>query len=58
MRSVQGALTKVSGVTKADVSLEKEEAVVTFDDRKTNAEALIKAVKQAGYPSRIKGPPK
>ena len=44
----------MNGVTKADVSLEKREAVVTFDDAKTNVEALLKATKDAGYPSTLK----
>jgi len=52
--SVTRSLTKVEGVTKADVSLEKAEAVVTFDDAKTNVEALLKATKDAGYPSTLK----
>jgi periplasmic mercuric ion binding protein len=51
--SVKRSLTKVNGVTKADVSLEKAEAVVTFDDAKTNVEALFKATKDAGYPSTL-----
>jgi mercuric ion binding protein len=47
-------LTKVDGVSKADVSLEKAEAVVTFDDTKTGVEALLKATGAAGYPSTLK----
>jgi len=53
--SVTRSLNKVSGVIRADVSLEKAEAVVTFDDAKTNVEALLKATKGAGYPSTLKG---
>ncbi|MFO6055146.1 mercury resistance system periplasmic binding protein MerP, partial [Pseudomonas aeruginosa] len=41
--TVKKALTKVDGVQKAEVSYEKREAVVTFDDAKTNADALTKA---------------
>jgi len=52
--SVKRSLTKLSGVTKADVSLEKGEAVVTFDDAKTNVEALTKATEIAGFPSKLK----
>lgn len=55
MTSVQRSLTKVNGVIKADVSLEKAESVVTFDDAKTNVGALLKATKSAGYPSTLKG---
>lgn len=51
---MQRSLTRINGVTKADVSLEKAEAVVTFDDTKTNVEALRKATKGAGYPSALK----
>jgi mercuric ion binding protein len=52
--SVKRSLTKIDGVTKADVSLEKAEAVVTFDHTKTNVESLLKATKDAGYPSTLK----
>lgn len=52
--TVKKALTKVDGVQKAEVSYEKREAVVTFDDAKTNADALTKATANAGYPSSIK----
>jgi periplasmic mercuric ion binding protein len=52
--SVRRSLTKVGGVSKADVSLERGEAVVTFDDTKTGIEALLKATKAAGYPSTLK----
>lgn len=52
--SVQRSLTKIDGVTKADVSLERAEAVVTFDDAKTNVDTLLKATKNAGYPSTLK----
>ncbi|MGH8701087.1 MAG: cation transporter [Burkholderiales bacterium] len=54
MTSVKRSLTKVNGVTKADVSLEKAEAVVTYDDAKTGTDALLKATKDAGYPSTLK----
>ena len=53
--SVKRSLTKVNGVSKADVSLDKAEAVVTFEDTKTNIEALRKATADAGYPSTVKG---
>jgi mercuric ion binding protein len=51
---VARSLSRVNGVSKADVSLEKAEAVVTFDDARTSVEVLIKATKAAGYPSRLK----
>jgi len=52
--TVKMALTKVEGVSKADVDFDKKEAVVTFDDAKTNAAALVKATTDAGYPSVVK----
>ena len=55
MTSVKRLLTKVNGVIQADVSLERAEAVVTFDDAKTSVAALTKATADAGYPSSLKG---
>lgn len=54
MISVKRSLTRLDGVTKADVSLQKREAMVTYDDAKTNVEALLKATKDAGFPSTLK----
>ncbi len=53
--TVKKALTKVSGVNKTEVSLERREAKVSFDDAKTNVEALTRATKEAGYPSTLVG---
>jgi len=36
------------------VQFEQREARVTFDDSKTNAQALTKATADAGYPSSVK----
>lgn len=52
--TVKKALIKVDGVQKAEVSYEKREAVVTFDDAKTSAEALTKATENAGYRATVK----
>src|SRR5215469_3218622 len=49
--TVKKALQKVPGVSKVDVSYEKKQAVVTFDDAKTNLGSLVKATTDAGYPS-------
>jgi mercuric ion binding protein len=51
--TVKLALTKVEGVSKAAVDFDKKEAVVTFDDGRTNVTALIKATTDAGYPSAV-----
>ena len=52
--TVKKALTRVDGLSKAEVSYEKREAIVSFDDAKTNVQALIKATENAGYPSFAK----
>jgi len=52
---VRKALEKVPGVSKATASLEKKEAVVTYDDTKTKVENLLDATFEAGYPSTVKG---
>ncbi|HEY3326675.1 MAG TPA: mercury resistance system periplasmic binding protein MerP [Novimethylophilus sp.] len=49
--TVKKALTKVEGVTKTEVSFEKREAIVIFDDTRTSVEVLIHATQNAGYPS-------
>jgi mercuric ion binding protein len=53
--TVKKALTKVSGVSKVDVNLDRREARVTFDDAKANVEALTRATQDAGYPSTLVG---
>lgn len=52
--TVKKALTKVDGVSKAEVSYETREAVVTFDDTKTSVQKLAKASADAGYPAAVK----
>ncbi len=52
--TVKKALTKVDGVNQARVDFDKKEAVVTFDDAKTDVAALIEATTDAGYPSTAK----
>ena len=52
--TVKHALSKVEGVSKTVVSFDKRQAVVTFDDAKTNVQKLTKATEVAGYPSSLK----
>ena len=52
--TVKKALSKVEGVGKIQVSLEKHEAVVAFDDTKTSIAKLTEATEMAGYPSSLK----
>ena len=51
--TIKKALNKVEGVENIEVNLEKKEALVTFDDAKTNVQALLEATKNAGYPSVV-----
>lgn len=40
--------------TKVEVSSEKREAKVNFDDTKANVQTLTKATENAGYPASVK----
>jgi len=51
--TVRKALEKVPGVSKIEVRYEKKQVLVTFDDAKTNTDALVKATADAGYPSQV-----
>jgi mercuric ion binding protein len=50
--TVKKALEKIPGVSKVEVRFEKKQVLVTFDDAKTNTDALVKATTNAGYPSQ------
>lgn len=52
--TVKKSLLAVPGVTNVAVSAEDKTAVVTFDDSKTQVDALVKATTNAGYPSSPK----
>lgn len=54
VHTVKRALTKIDGVSKAEVSLDKKEATVMFDNMKINVDALRKATADAGFPSSVK----
>ena len=53
--TVKKALSKVPGVLQANVSFDKRQAIVRFDDAKTNVGALTESTKNAGYPSTVVG---
>lgn len=53
--TVKVALSKTPGVEKAEVSYEKRQARVVFDDAKTSVTALTRATTNAGYPSTVIG---
>ena len=52
--TVKKAWSKADGVQQVKTSLEKREAVVTFDDQKTSVEKLSLASANAGYPATLK----
>ncbi len=47
--SVKSALTKVKGVKSADVSYEKAQAIVVYDDTQTNEQQLREAINKTGF---------
>lgn len=49
VKNVTGILQGVDGVARADVSLEANNATVSFDPAKTNPAALIEAVEDGGF---------
>ena len=49
VKSVTRLLEGVEGVEKEEVSLENKNAVITFDESKTDTDALIDAVEDGGY---------
>ena len=52
--TVKQAISKVDGVNKVNVSFDKREAVVSFDDAKASVPKLTQATENAGYPSSVK----
>lgn len=52
--AVKKALSRVDGVTAVEVSFEKKEAMVSFDDAKANTQALVQATENAGFTSTVK----
>jgi copper chaperone len=49
VRSVTNVLTALDGVSKAEVSLDKRNAVVDFDPGKVGVEQLKRSVVEAGF---------
>ncbi|WP_440453672.1 mercury resistance system periplasmic binding protein MerP [Psychrobacter sp. ASPA161_9] len=52
--TVTHSLKKVDGVKKTEVTYRTKSAVIIYDDTKTNAEILMKATTNAGYPSTLR----
>jgi mercuric ion binding protein len=51
---VKRALSRIDGVHKVEMNPTALLAVVTFDDTRTNPEALVDVTGIAGYPANIK----
>jgi periplasmic mercuric ion binding protein len=49
---VKSSMAAVPGVAKVEVSFQAKTATVTFDDTKTNPNAIATASLNAGYPAR------
>ena len=52
--TVKKSLEKINGVNSADVDYKTKQAVVRFEDTKTDTKALTTATTNAGYPSTVK----
>lgn len=54
-RAVKKSLEKTAGVQKAAVSYKNGEgkAIVEYDEKKTDTEALIRAIEKAGYKASV-----
>jgi copper ion binding protein len=49
VRHVEQALNKLSGISKLEVNLGKNEALVEYDSTLITSEAMATALKDAGY---------
>jgi mercuric ion binding protein len=52
--TVRTALKRVPGVETVGIDEAQKQVTVTYDDSKTNVQALTQATKDAGYPSSVK----
>jgi copper chaperone CopZ len=49
----QMTLSKIDGVSDAEVDFAKETARVVYDDEKTSPEDFVRAVEEAGYQASV-----
>lgn len=49
VKSISNALNQITGVQQAHVSLEQNNATITFDDTRTDERALKQAIEDAGF---------
>ena len=53
VNAVTESLTELDGVSKVNVSLEKESAEVEFDESKINVDKMIEAIKELEYEASV-----
>ena len=53
VNAVTESLTELEGISKVNVSLEKESAEVEFDESKINADKMIEAIKKLEYEASV-----
>ena len=53
VNAVTESLTELEGVSKVNVSLEKESAEVEFDESKINVDKMIEAIKELEYEASV-----
>ena len=54
VKSVTGAVSRVAGVRKVDVSLEKKAATVEYDAAATGPTAIVAAIQGAGFEAQVR----
>ena len=53
VKSVTRVLSELDGVVHAEVSLEKAQAIVNFDENKVQPAALVETVEDAGFDAEV-----
>lgn len=53
VKSVTGAITRVPGVARVDVSLERKTATVEFDSADASPAAIVAAIEGAGFDAKV-----
>ena len=53
VNAVTESLIELEGISKVNVSLEKESAEVEFDESKINADKMIAAIKELEYEASV-----
>lgn len=51
--TIKKVLSKMGGVSQIEVSAKTRQAVVTYDDAKTNVQAMTTATANVGFPSTV-----